>query len=322
MRFEEITRRLRPAALIGHFRRNLGLRLISLLLAIGLWIFVNAGQHGAMITLQVPVSYRELPAGYVITNPHPDFVKVQASGPRTLLSLIDSSRLTVRLDLTNVGVGQASFKLSPDSFNVPRQTNVISISPSQIVLDIDRIVTRDVPARLYVTGKPASGYKVSSISLVPPVATVVGPSLYVARLEDIDTEPCNLNGADGNLTCEVNLVDPGAMVSLETDTVTAKLIVIPVITSREFHAVPVEVRNSGYKFKIEPRQVSVTVRGPEPELAKLDLKGSVYVEAEGIAPGFHEVPVQVDLPDGVRLVRQAPQRVRLHMYREKQAANG
>ncbi|MGH7917319.1 MAG: CdaR family protein, partial [Candidatus Binataceae bacterium] len=95
----------------------------------------------------------------------------------------------------------------------------------------------------------------------------------------------------------------------------------PVITSREFHAVPVEVRNSGYKFKIEPRQVSVTVRGPEPELAKLDLKGSVYVEAEGIPPGSHDVPVQVDLPEGVRLVRQAPQRVRLHMYREKQAAN-
>ncbi|MGH7984813.1 MAG: CdaR family protein [Candidatus Binataceae bacterium] len=321
MRFEEITRRLRPAALINHFRRNLGLRLLSLLLAIGLWIFVNAGQHGAMISLQVPVSYRELPAGYVITNPHPDFVKIQASGPRTLLSLIDPSRLTVRLDLTSVGIGQASFKLSPDSFNVPRQTNVTSISPSQIVLDIDRIVTRDVPVRLYVTGKPATGYKVSSISLAPPTATIVGPSRYVARLEDIDTDPCSLNGANGNLTCEVDLVDPGAMVSLETETVTAKLSLSPVITSREFHAVPVEVRNSGYKFKIEPRQVSVTVRGPEPELAKLDLKGSVYVEAEGIPPGSHDVPVQVDLPEGVRLVRQAPQRVRLHMYREKQAAN-
>jgi YbbR domain-containing protein len=322
MRFEEISRQLRPSALVQHFRRNLGLRLISLLLAIGLWIFVNAGQHGAMVTLQVPVSYRELPAGFVITNPHPDFVKVQVSGPRTLLSLIDPSRLTVRLDLSGVGVGQASFKLSPDSFNVPRQTTVTGISPSQIVLDIDKIVTRDIPVHLYVTGKPAHGYKVTSISLTPSTATVVGPSRYVNRLDDIDTDPCNLNGASGNLTCEVNLVDPGPMVSLETDTVMAKLALAPVIGNREFHSVPVEVRDSSYKFKLQPQRISVTVRGPEPELAKLDLKGSVYVEADGIAPGSHEVPVQIDLPDGVQLVRQAPQRVRLHMYREKQAANG
>src|SRR5438309_5864445 len=102
-------------------RRNLGLRIISLALAVGLWIFVNAGQHGSSRSLDVPISYRRLPPGFLITNPHPDIVKIQISGPRGLLSLIEPNRLTVTLDLSGVGVGQASFKIGPDAFNVPRQ---------------------------------------------------------------------------------------------------------------------------------------------------------------------------------------------------------
>ena len=39
-------------------------------------------------------------------------------------------------------------------FNVPRQTDVTSISPSQIVLDIDHIVDREVPIRVSIQGQP------------------------------------------------------------------------------------------------------------------------------------------------------------------------
>src|SRR5207248_6639472 len=83
-------------------QRNVSLRLISLLIAVGLWIFVNAGQRGAVETISVPVSYRSIPPGLVIVNHPPDFVKIEVTGPRTLLSVMDPARLTVGLDLTNV----------------------------------------------------------------------------------------------------------------------------------------------------------------------------------------------------------------------------
>src|ERR1700693_2081014 len=113
--------------------RDMGLRLISLMLAVGLWIFVNAGQRGALETFQGPVSYRDLPPGFVLTNSHPDFVRIQVSGTRTLLSIIEPARSRLRLDLTCVGIGQASFKIGPGSFPVPRHTEVTSVLPSQIV---------------------------------------------------------------------------------------------------------------------------------------------------------------------------------------------
>src|SRR2546429_352695 len=105
------------------------------------------------------ISYRGLPIGFVMTNQHPDFVKIQVSGPQTLLSLVDPSRLMLRLDLIGVGVGQASFKIGPDAFAVPRGTAVTSISPSQIVLDIDKVIVRYVPVHLVTTGKAADGFQ-------------------------------------------------------------------------------------------------------------------------------------------------------------------
>jgi hypothetical protein len=80
--------------------RNFGLRALSVLIAAGLWLFVNAGQHEAQTSMLVPVDYRGLPPGLMIVNRRPDFVALSISGPRTLLSLLDSTRLTVHLDLS------------------------------------------------------------------------------------------------------------------------------------------------------------------------------------------------------------------------------
>src|SRR5690349_23807567 len=83
--------------------KNVALRVLSLAIAVGLWIFVNAGQRSMIDELSVPVSYRRLPAGLVIVNHPPDFAKIQVTGPRTLLSLLDPDRLMVRLDLSGIG---------------------------------------------------------------------------------------------------------------------------------------------------------------------------------------------------------------------------
>src|ERR1700730_14177126 len=86
--------------------RNFGLRVLAVLIAAGLWIFVNAGQHEARTSLLVPVECPGFPAGLIIVNQRPYFVSLSISGPRTLLSLLDSSRLTVRLDLGGISLGQ------------------------------------------------------------------------------------------------------------------------------------------------------------------------------------------------------------------------
>ena len=77
-------------------------------------------------------------------------MKIQVTGPRTLLSLLESGpRLTAALDLAGVGSGQASdFKINPAMFTVPRATTVTASRPSQVTLDIDHVISRELPVRL------------------------------------------------------------------------------------------------------------------------------------------------------------------------------
>jgi len=201
----QISPRLGPL-LVQRARRNLGLRAIALALAVGLWFFVNAGQRGALAPMRVPISYRQLPAGLVIVNQRPDSVQIEVRGPRTLLSLLDPDRMLLRLDLSGVTPGQAVFKIGPEMFNVPRQTDVARISPSQIVLDIDRIAERQVPIHVNVQGQPAAGYRVVSAKANPSAVTVRGPSRFVFHSDGVQTSPVEVKQVEH----EADQPSPGA----------------------------------------------------------------------------------------------------------------
>lgn len=309
--------------LLQRARRNLGLRAIALMLAVGLWFFVNAGQRGALVPMRVPISYRGLPAGMVIVNQRPDAVQIEVRGPRTLLSLLDPDRMTLRLDLSGVTLGQAVLKIGPEMFNVPRQTDVTRISPSQIVLEIDRITERQVPIRVNVQGEPAPGYRVAATRANPSTATVRGPGRYIVHVDNVQTVPVAVTGAKADLQQTVDLVAPSDRVTLEGPLMAEAAVTInEIIAKREYRGLPVEVRDTDYKTRVQPHQIVITVRGPLNQLSSLDLHGSVYVSADGVEPGLHDLPVQVELPDGIQLVRAIPENVKVIIYRGRRAGSG
>jgi YbbR domain-containing protein len=295
---------------------NLGLRVLAVVLAIGLWIFVNAGERGSVESLDVPISYSSLPQGMVIVNNPPTHVKIDVTGSRAVLSLLDSERLTLKVDLRSFAPGQSEFKIYPAMFNVGRNTAVTSISPDQLSLDLDRQVTRDVPVHLAVQDKVAPGYVVSSVDITPASVTIVGPSRYVSPLTSVYTEAFDLKGLTSDTSRSVEIVPPDPSLGLSTGHVEVKVNVGEAIADREFHF-DVEVQNSDFKYRVVPKQATVTIRGPAIKLASLAPKGLAFVDANGLAPGSHELPLQVTIPDGMQLVRQSPDKIRLRMYREK-----
>ena len=295
---------------------NMGLRILAVVLAIGLWIFVNSAERGSVEELTVPINYSTLPTGMVIVNHPATSVKVEITGPRSLLSLLDPERLTLKIDLRSIASGQSEFKIYPSMFNVGRNTAVTSISPDSLSLDIDRLVTRDVPVHLAVEDRVAPGYMISSVDITPPNVTVVGPSRYVAPLTSVNTEPFDLKGLTADTNRKVEITPPDPSLGLSTGHVDARVNVTQAITDREIRS-EVEVKDSDFKYRVEPKQATLTIRGPALKLAGLAPKGLAYVDADGLEPGSHELPLQVTVPDGMQLMRQSPDKVRIRMYHER-----
>jgi YbbR domain-containing protein len=201
-------------------------------------------------------------------------------------------------------------------FNVGRNTAVTSISPDSLSLDIDRMVTRDVPVHLAVENRVAFGYTISSVDIAPSNVTVVGPSRYVEPLTSVNTEPFDLKGLTSDTNRSVEITPPDPSLGLSTGHVEARVNVTQAITDREFRS-EVEVKDSDFKYRVEPKQATLTIRGPALKLAGLAPKGLAYVDADGLAPGSHQLPLQVTVPDGMQLMRQSPDTVRLRMYHER-----
>jgi len=252
----------------------------------------------------------------VIVNHPATSVKVEITGPRSLLSLLDPERLTLKIDLRSIASGQSEFKIYPSMFNVGRNTAVTSISPDSLSLDIDRLVTRDVPVHLAVEDRVAPGYMISSVDITPPNVTVVGPSRYVAPLTSVNTEPFDLKGLTADTNRKVEITPPDPSLGLSTGHVDARVNVTQAITDREIRS-EVEVKDSDFKYRVEPKQATLTIRGPALKLAGLAPKGLAYVDADGLEPGSHELPLQVTVPDGMQLMRQSPDKVRIRMYHER-----
>ena len=94
-----------------------------------------------------------------------------------------------------------------------------------------------------------------------------------------------------------------------------KIRLAPVIATKDFHGVPVTVRNTEYESRLQPPRINVTLRGAKLELSKLNLSGVVFVDGDGMEPGTYDAPVQVQLPQGMELLRLWPDKIRITIRR-------
>jgi YbbR domain-containing protein len=304
--------------------RNLSLKLLSLLIAFGLWAFVNFGERDAEESLRAALELRNIPAGLMITSPRVDFIDIRVIGPRTLLGRIDRNRLAIGLDLSGVRPGPAVFRVGAESLNLPRGVKVIRINPSQVTLELDRIAHKSVPVRLRLRGKPPADLQVEDTSVSPETIQVSGPESYVDKVETVNTEPFNLSDTEaGTIEEELPLEVVGEYMSLSATRVAVQIRVQEVEVTKEFSRVPVQVRNTSYRFRVRPEAVQVTVRGPKRLAGALEPEQvQVHIDAGREGPGERALEPAVDLPAGIELVSLQPRTVRLRLSTQKRSTRG
>ncbi|HVN88087.1 MAG TPA: CdaR family protein [Candidatus Binatia bacterium] len=312
-RLEPLRARARWRAM---FTQDLGMKLVSLAVAFGLWAFVNASERDTEQALQVALELRDIPIAMMITSPRVDFVDLRVSGPRTLLSRIDSKRLMIPLDLSGLHPGPAVFRITADSLNLPRGVKVARITPAQITIDLERIVRRTVPVRLQLAGKLPPGLHVVDTRVSPETIEVIGPASAIEDLKGPETEPLNLTGVGpGKIERELAVPPISEYVSFSAQRVAVKVQIDEIEIERELRHVPVVVRGT-HHASLDPSNLRVVVRGPKHVVESLELShGEVYIDAANAAPGRYQRTPTVELPPGVELLRLEPAELQMRVLK-------
>jgi len=293
-----------------------GLKLFSVLFAIGLWLFVNAGQKPTEKSLAVPVEVRNLPADLMSAGPGVGPVEVRVSGPPALLSTLDPEYLKVTLDLEGAHAGTSTFRLSAAFFNPPRGVKIIRINPSVINLKLENRGERVLPVTVRLGNKPPSGYKIVRAEASPETVKVRGPATTVNRMTSVETVPVEIDPTKRQFTREVRLSSSDEALTFAPEKVVVTVSMEEETIEREFPRLEVRTKNASGKYNFSPRQVYVKLAGPKKVLADLPFgPDQVYLDLKGLAPGTHSVGLTFDLPRDVKVVEQKPERFRVTISR-------
>jgi diadenylate cyclase len=176
------------------FVHNIGLKLVSLLLAIGLWTVV-ARSPVAEIEIKVPIEFHNLPDNLEIDSASFTEAQIRIRGPERLIHQLQAADVHAEVDLASVQSGERTFDLTGRQVRVPQDLEVVQIIPAQFHLSFDNRETRTVEVRPRVTGNFASGMRVKQVIADPPNVMITGPRRRVEAVEDATTDPVDVSGA-------------------------------------------------------------------------------------------------------------------------------
>src|SRR5437764_15082071 len=98
--------------------RHLGLKLLSLGLAVSLWMVVS-GEETVERSLRVPLELQQFPAGLELQGEPPSTVDVRVRGASGTLGRVSSGDIVAVLDLRGARAGRRLFHLPPELVRAP-----------------------------------------------------------------------------------------------------------------------------------------------------------------------------------------------------------
>jgi YbbR domain-containing protein len=196
---------------------NLGLKLLSVALAVFLWAVV-VGEQKVEVTMNIPLEMKGLPRNLVMVNEPPDTLGVRVRGPKTLVSTLSPSEIVLEGLPGNFVEGENVIAIRPDMVQVPRGIDVVDVALHRVRVVLDAVVEREVEVSPRVEGAPAKGYVVKQVTSSPPRIRMAGPRSDLRRLTRIYTVPINLDGHSSSFTTRAMLEPVGRQVRALDDT--------------------------------------------------------------------------------------------------------
>ena len=176
------------------FVNNFWLKLVSLLLAIGLWMAV-ARSPVAEVEMRVPIEFHNLPDNLEIDSASYTEAQIRIRGPERVIHQLQAADVRAEIDLASVRPGEQTFDLTGREVHVPQDLEVVQIIPGQFRLSFDNRTTRVVEVRPRVTGNFASGLRVAQVTADPPTVVITGPRRRVEAVDGATTDPVDVSGA-------------------------------------------------------------------------------------------------------------------------------
>jgi YbbR domain-containing protein len=193
---------------------NFWLKVLSLLIATGLWLAISPDQEPAEVAIRVPIEFRHVPAGLEISSTTVPEALIRVRGPERLIRVLRSTDVHAELELADAQAGERTFDLTAQQIRHHRELNVVQVVPGQVHLSFDTRLTRDVEIHPRVTGNFIAGEQIAKVLVDPERITITGPRRHVELLDAATTDPIDASGTRTTGTFVTNVYVADALVQV------------------------------------------------------------------------------------------------------------
>jgi YbbR domain-containing protein len=193
---------------------NFWLKLLSLLIATGLWLAISPDQEPAEVAVRVPIEFQHVPPHLEISSVTIPEAQIRVRGPERLIRDLRSTDIHADLDLADATPGERTFDLTAQQIRHQRDLHVVQVVPGQVHLSFDTRLTRDVEIRPRVTGNFVEGEQIAKVLVDPERITITGPKHHVEMLDAATTDPVDASGTTTQASFVTNVYVADALVQV------------------------------------------------------------------------------------------------------------
>ncbi|MBQ4611513.1 MAG: hypothetical protein IJB30_07215 [Clostridia bacterium] len=315
------------------FTKNWPVKLISLVFAMLLWgyVMMETNPDRTKIITDVPVSFsgeNELhERGFAVRGDHDDILRsvtARVSVELTKYTGLDASDVSATVSLRSISKA-GTYKLKVNS--TCADGTVLSVSPSELVVEVDELATRIVPIEVEYAGELPEGYWKSEPTLGSQTISVSGPADDVSVVSkaictiDLDNRTTSCN--ESILLSYVDAAGEGVSSALflnQLPSVVVKMDVMRMITVPVNAEAAVLGRDSlaaNYEvYDIVSTPPTVRLVGSESVLSEITGIDIEQIDVSGSSASV-QVPVTLTAPEGTILLDE-PQATIYVDIRERQ----
>lgn len=172
------------SALRDIVRRNLGYKVMSIVLAIIFWMWIIITTNPDML------GQNSLPVTLTTKNQASN-IAVISTIPSITVSLNDASQsndisnIVFYVDLTGAVAGEHTYEVE---INNPGNISIKNYSPKKVTLTLDSVKDKIVMIQPNIIGEPAAGYEAGTLILSPEVVNIRGPESILKNMSNVNVD--------------------------------------------------------------------------------------------------------------------------------------
>ena len=287
--------------------------ILSLILAVGLWIYVVGEVNPTAETTMnhVPITYTNVnilaERGLAVSSSSADEVDLQIKGSRSDLARITPEDIKVTADMGTAQKGENEISLQvrvPDGIEVTRK------SMNKIVVTVENLKERVVPVKIVYDQPHNKESEALTLEQSSKEVTIVGAETLVNSVKEArgTVKNIDMGEAEKKIKCNLTPVDgknnevKRIIVNPDSVTVTA---IMSNIKEVELKVPIVDNSNDGTKRTLE-KPDKIFIKGRADTLKNITSVTAEPVDITGLANG-EKVPLKLNLPEGITLSKKNPE---------------